>query len=749
MKDIFKTFFLSLFILISYTSFLKAEKVNEIIISGNERISDETLIVYGEISKNKDYTQEGINNIIKKLYDTKFFSKISINFSNGVLKINVEENPIINSISLQGEPTKKFTKALLNFMTLKEKSSFIKNDVKKDVEIIREFYNQLGYYSSTVEARTMEVKGGNNLIDLIFIIDKGKREKITKIFFIGEKKIKTKRLRDVIATEEAKFWKFISRNIYLNNQRIELDKRLLKNYYLSKGYYDAEILSSNVFVKGKDGIELTFNINAGKRYRIKKISTDIDPVFDKKIFKTLESDFKKFAGTYYSPFKITKILESIDELIDDNELQFVTHSVSETIDGNFVDLQFKIFEGPKVIVERINIKGNTVTNDSVIRSELILDEGDPFSKIKLDKSISKLKSRNIFKKVNYRVSDGSSQNVKVMDIVVEEMPTGEIAAGAGTGTDGNTLSFSLTENNYLGRGLIVDTSIEASESALRGGLSVVNPNYNFSGNSLRYGISSKKTDRPNSGYENTLTQLNLGTRFEQYDDIFLSPTLELSFDDMTVDNTASDRLKKQAGTFSDLSFGYGVEKDTRDRRFMPTSGSIFGFSQKFPLYVEENSSVFNRFTLSKYHSFNENILGAFKFYAAGILAIEDDVRLSKRIHIPAKRLRGFETRKVGPVDSGDYVGGNYAMAMNFEAALPNLLPEATQTDVAVFLDLGNLWHVDYDSRIGQSSKIRSSVGIATNLFTPIGPLNFVFAQDLSSAESDTTQQFKFQIGTSF
>ena len=749
MKDIFKTFFLSLFILISYTSFLKAEKVNEIIISGNERISDETLIVYGEISKNKDYTQEGINNIIKKLYDTKFFSKISINFSNGVLKINVEENPIINSISLQGEPTKKFTKALLNFMTLKEKSSFIKNDVKKDVEIIREFYNQLGYYSSTVEARTMEVKGGNNLIDLIFIIDKGKREKITKIFFIGEKKIKTKRLRDVIATEEAKFWKFISRNIYLNNQRIELDKRLLKNYYLSKGYYDAEILSSNVFVKGKDGIELTFNINAGKRYRIKKISTDIDPVFDKKIFKTLESDFKKFAGTYYSPFKITKILESIDELIDDNELQFVTHSVSETIDGNFVDLQFKIFEGPKVIVERINIKGNTVTNDSVIRSELILDEGDPFSKLKLDKSISKLKSRNIFKKVNYRVSDGSSQNVKVMDIVVEEMPTGEIAAGAGTGTDGNTLSFSLTENNYLGRGLIVDTSIEASESALRGGLSVVNPNYNFSGNSLRYGISSKKTDRPNSGYENTLTQLNLGTRFEQYDDIFLSPNLELSFDDMTVDNTASDRLKKQAGTFSDLSFGYGVEKDTRDRRFMPTSGSIIGFSQKFPLYVEENSSVFNRFTLSKYHSFNENILGAFKFYAAGILAIEDDVRLSKRIHIPAKRLRGFETRKVGPVDSGDYVGGNYAMAMNFEAALPNLLPEATQTDVAVFLDLGNLWHVDYDSRIGQSSKIRSSAGIATNLFTPIGPLNFVFAQDLSSAESDTTQQFKFQIGTSF
>jgi len=279
MKKISKFIWLSLLISIMFAATSKAEILNKVIIEGNERISDETLIVYGEIVKNKNYSQDDIDNIIKNLYDTKFFSKISVNFSNGVLKINVVENPIINSITLEGEPTKKFTKALLDFMTLKEKSSYIKNDVKKDIDIIKSFYNQLGYYSSSVEARTKEVKGGNNLIDLIFIIDKGKREKITKIFFIGEKKIKTKRLRDVIATEEAKFWKFISRNIYLNDQRIELDKRLLKNYYLSKGYYDAEILSSNVFIKDNEGIELTFNINAGKRYRIKKISTNIDPQF--------------------------------------------------------------------------------------------------------------------------------------------------------------------------------------------------------------------------------------------------------------------------------------------------------------------------------------------------------------------------------------------------------------------------------------------------------------------------------------
>ena len=205
---------------------------------------------------------------------------------------------------------------------------------------MKKFYNSLGYYSPKIEARIQEIKQGENLLNLIFAVEKGNREKINKIYFIGDKKIKTKRLRDVIATEEAKFWKLISRNIYLNNNRIELDKRLLKNYYLSKGYYDVQVLSSNVFLQEGKGIELTFSINAGKRYRIKKIATNIDPVFDKLIFKSLQKDFKKYAGTSYSPFKITKILENIDEVIDDNELQFVNHSVSETVEGDFIDLEF-------------------------------------------------------------------------------------------------------------------------------------------------------------------------------------------------------------------------------------------------------------------------------------------------------------------------------------------------------------------------------------------------------------------------
>ena len=256
------------------------------------------------------------------------------------------------------------------------------------------------------------------------------------------------------------------------------------------------------------------------------------------------------------------------------------------------------------------------------------------------------------------------------------------------------------------------------------------------------------TDNTDSGYENTVTNFNLGTRFEQYEDVYFTPGLDLSFDDLKVDSSASANLKKQAGDFTELLFTYGIDRDKRDRSFMPTSGNIISFQQGLPIFADQ-AALFNRISYSQYHGFTDNVIGAVKFYGATITALDEDVRLSKRLRMPAKRLRGFDSSKVGPVDQGDYVGGNYVTALNFEAQLPNLLPEGTNTDVAAFADFGNLWSIDYDSSAGSSSKLRSSVGLTTQMWTPIGPVNFVLAQALSKAESDQTQSFKFQIGTSF
>ena len=202
-------------------------------------------------------------------------------------------------------------------------------------------------------------------------------------------------------------------------------------------------------------------------------------------------------------------------------------------------------------------------------------------------------------------------------------------------------------------------------------------------------------------------------------------------------------------SFSEVSAIYGYTNDKRNRAFMPTSGSILSFSQGIPFYADR-SFIANSLSLSKYHSLNEDVVGSGKLFLSAVNGLRgDDVRLSKRKGLSSKRLRGFEKNKIGPVDGDDHIGGNYAAALNFEVNLPNLLPESTNTDVGLFLDFGNVWGVDYDSSIEDSSKIRSSIGAAMNWMSPIGPMSFVLSQNLSKAETDKTESFSFNLGTTF
>ena len=182
---------------------------------------------------------------------------------------------------------------------------------------------------------------------------------------------------------------------------------------------------------------------------------------------------------------------------------------------------------------------------------------------------------------------------------------------------------------------------------------------------------------------------------------------------------------------------------------MPTSGSIFGSRQGIPIYADEQASLFNRISMNKYHGFSDDLIGAIKFYAAGVVAIEEDVRLSKRLHIPSKRLRGFESRKVGPTDAGDFVGGNYATALNFATTLPGLLKDLESMDFSLFFDAGNVWSVDYSDTVDETNKIRSAFGVSANVFTTIGPLSFTLAQDVTKSTNDETETFNFRLGTSF
>jgi outer membrane protein insertion porin family len=674
--------FLIFFILI--TSNLKAEIIKNFIVEGNERISAETIKVYSGIELNKSYDQDSINNALKELYSTNFFEDIQISIEGDTFKIYVKEYALINYVELEGEKSNTVKKSVLERLSLKSSGSFIESSLNEDVSLLKKIYASIGFNFVQVEAKIE--KFSNNRINLIYVLDKGKKTDIKKINFIGDKKLKERRLRDIIVSEEAKFWKFLSKNTFLNSNTINLDKRLLENYYKSLGYYDVQILSNSAEVSNQNFTTLTYTINAGNRYKVNKISLNLSEVLNKELFTSLEKNYQSIVGKYYSPFKVKNLLDDLDELIVDNDLQFVEHNVNETISNENIEIAINIFEGKKELVERINILGNTITEEAVIRSEMLIDEGDPVNNLKLEKSLAKLKGRNIFGDARTKISDGSSKDRKIIDIIVEEKPTGEISAGAGIGTNGGSFAFNISENNWLGKGININTSLDVSAETFTGGINVNNPNYNFSGNSINYFIENTKNDKPDSGFENNIISTGIGISFEQYKDVFLSPSLSLSYDDLKVDNTASNSLKKQKGTFTDFTFNYGISYDNRDRVYQPTEGYLSSFSQTLPI-IADASAIRNTYQLSLYNSFGQDFIGSFKFYTSAVNGLSnEDVRLSKRTLLSTNRLRGFESGKVGPKDGLDYVGGNYALATNFELNLPNLLPESTKTDVGLFLD---------------------------------------------------------------
>ena len=745
----FKKIFLTFVILFSFFSVkLYAEVVNKIKLTGNERITLETVVIFGDIKVGEEYKVSDINLIIKKLYQSNFFSNISIELQEGVLSIVVKENPIINIISFDGEKANKNKEAIFEVLTLREKSSFIQNNVKTDVNILKTFYRQLGFYFVEIDAEIEKLP--KNRVNLIYKINKGEKAKISKIFFLGDKKVKDTRLRDIVTSEENKFWKFISRNVYLSESRINLDKRLLKNYYKNRGYYEVEVVSSNVEYSDGEGFILTFSINAGKRYKFKKITANVSDELDKSAFVSLEEEFTKLAGKYYSSRKLTLLLEKLDKLSEQKELQFVNHKISETLDGDTIDVAISIFEGEKFTIERIDIAGNSVTNDSVIRGELLVDEGDPYSDLLIAKSMNKIRSRGLFAKVEKKIEEGSNQNLKVIKLSVEEKPTGEISAGFGIGTDGTAFLFSVKENNWLGRGVKLTSTLDITETTISGAVGLNNPNFNYSGNSLFGNVSVSSTDESvSSSYKSTKSGFSLGTEFEQYENVYFAPSITATLENIDVERTASTSIQNMEGEYNNIDFTYGITYDKRNQGFKPTEGFITQFTQSIPI-IQDGSSFANSLAYKSYQGWSENVIGSLKLIGKAIVGIDDDVRLTNRLRLSEKQLRGFNVKKVGPKDGSNFVGGNYVTSFTYEAQLPNLLPESTKTDIVAFIDGANIWGVDYDSALDNGGgKIRAAIGVSANVFTTVGPLSFTFAQALSKGNDDETESFSFRLGTSF
>jgi len=720
--------------------------INNIEVKNNSRITKETIITFGGIQLGKDYNQEQLNNILLDLYSTNFFSDIKFDIQGDVLIVEVEERKIIQNIVLNGIKAEKTKKSILKNLSLREKSPYVNFLAKQDINKIENALNSAGYYFNKVD---VSLKNNNNdTVDLIYNIELGEKALIKKIIFTGERYYKDKKLKNIIVSEESKFWKFISNKKYLNPNQIDLDLRLLEKFYLNKGFYNVKIENSSA-VFNDNHFNLIYNINAGDIYTIRNTKLILPDDFDEKDFKEVQNILKKLKDEKYSLLKLNKVVKQIDRISVSRLYDFIDATIeTEIVENDKLDITFVVKESEKFYVKKINVVGNNITEERVIRDMLEVDEGDPFNKLLHAKSINNLKARGIFQDVKTKIVDTADGNLKNIDITVEEKATGEVLVGAGVGSEGGTAQFSVSENNFLGKGVKLSTGLRLSETRIRGNFTVTNPNFNYSDKALFTDIFITDVDKlTDSGYKSTNAGFSLGTGFEQYDDLFFRPTLRTTYEELTTNSSASTNLKKQEGTYFTTNIGYSLDYDKRNQRFQTSDGYQSKFTQSIPL-ISESNTLLNGYQFDTYHTF-DTMTSSLGLYLRAVTGLSDDVRISERLNLPRKRLRGFEAGKIGPVDAQDHVGGNYAASLNFQTNLPFLFSSFQSVDFNYFIDAANVWGVDYSNAVGDSSHIRSSTGVGLEWFSPIGPFTFTLAQPISKIDTDQTQSFQFNIGTTF
>ena len=748
LNNFLKVLLLSLVVLLLFIHNLHSEIIKNIKISGNERITNETLLTFLPPLLDKEITDSEINSITKNLYETNFFKDVTIELKDDLLLINVVENPIIQNIVYNGIKSDSLLDFLTDGVNLKDRSSFVEIFAEQDIAIINDNLKRRGYFFATVVLKKENL--GDNLVNLIFEIDLGKKAKIKKITFIGNKIYKDKKLRSIILSEEYKFWKFISGKKFLNEDLVNFDKQLLLNFYKNNGYYNALISSSFAKLLIDDEFELIFNVNAGDKIFFRNLNVELPINFDQNNFDKLNTTLERLKNEPYSINAIEKITQEIDKIALDEAYETIGIDVIENFDSNYLDLTFVIEETEKTFVKRINVFGNNVTRENVIRNQLEIDEGDFYNEILLNKSINNIKSLNFFKNVDSQIITDDTTNDKVVNISVEEKPTGEIGASAGVGTSGESFGFFVKENNFLGKGLNLSSDVTLSTESIKGSLSVKNPNFNDTDKSVYASIETTEIDRlTDFGYKTNRTGFSYGTDFEFLDDLNFGIGNKNFYQKIETDSTASALQQKQEGDYWDSFINLDFTYDKRNQKFKTTDGFRNFYSIELPV-ISETNTLSNIYDYRFFTELYENNVTSFSFFAKTSNSISgDNIKLTERNYLPSNKLRGFQSGKIGPKDGNDFVGGNYASSININSTLPQFFEENQNIDFSIFLDAGNVWGIDYDSSIDESNKIRSAAGLGVDWFTPIGPLNFSLSQPISKADTDKTESFRFNLGTSF
>lgn len=732
-------------------------RFNSVAIEGNGRVSADTILSYAGIARGQGVSGGELNDAYQRVLGSGLFETVEFLPQGSRLVIKVSEFPTVSRINIEGN-SKVADDNLLPALQSQVRRVYSPSTVEFDAAKITEIYESKGQLAATVTPRI--IRRSDNRVDVVFEVTEGKGVEVERLTFVGNRDFSDARLRRVLETKQAGILRFVVGRDTFAQDRVEFDKRVLTDFYTSRGYIDFDILNvAAEFSRERNAYFLTFNVREGQSFDFGTMTT---------VSEIAEVDAAQFngavnirAGQTYSPLAIENVIERMERLATKKGIDFlrVEPRVTRNDRAQTLDIEFVLLRGPRVFVERIDIEGNATTLDRVVRQKFRVVEGDPFNPRQIREAADRIRALGFFSDARINAREGSSPQQVVVDVDVDEAPTGSFSLGANYSvSSGVNLIASYSEQNFLGRGQKLSFSLTTKLDDGNLSFNFVEPA--FLGRDVAFGLSA--------GYG--FARPSYADHVEKQ--MFVSPSLTFPLsergrfslryraglntltnpDDKTLPNMIEDDIAM--GQVFEQSVGYTYSFDTRRNGLNPNAGVLFKFSQDYAGLGSDVEYLRSSAEISaEAKVFNEAVTLRASLEGGVIKGNGMNTRVSDRFFSGTSMMRGFEPGGIGPRDTATSLalGGNYFAAARFETDFPLGLPEEYGIKGGLFLDHGAVWGLDDISGADGSEDLnwRTVIGASVFLKTPVGPLRFNFSRALQQEDYDIEQNFDLTIATQF
>ena len=727
-------------------------RVEAILVEGNERVTDATILAYLPIKTGDEIDLQALDQAIGSLFATNLFENVSISRSGNQVIIEIVENPIISRINIEGNDVLT-DERLLAELDVQPRRVYTAEVARTATQRLLEIYRLSGRFAASVVPKI--IRQDNNRVDLVFEVDEGPLIKIQSIRFLGNSAFSDYALRQIISSRVERWWALFSSTDKYDPGRLDYDVRLLRQFYLSRGYADIDVVrAQGGLLSDRSGFAVTFSLKEGPRYRLKDISftSEIESVDVSQLRDLIQLE----EGDWYDVRAIEEGLLNITNELGNFGYAFVnvTPEVFTDPETQTLNVQINIGAATKNFVERIEVINNSRTLDNVVRRELELVEGDAYNQLKIDRSLRKVRGLGFFRKVDVQTLPGSTEDQSVVQFDVEEQPTGNFSVGLGySSIDKTTLSLGIKERNFLGSGRATNFAISTSDTRADYRVGLTEP-YLFDRN-LRGSIELFKEQVKETTVEVETQGLQTSASFNAARDYYQRFGYGFVTKDTVQKSTTATSVTGDEGrSTTESTISYTLGRDTLNNRFDPSEGYLLEASQDYAGIGGDVNYLRTNLRAAYYqpYFFNSLVLGV-RGRAGFVEGLDEKVSQSGRFFLGGRQVRGFDGSGIGPRDTGtdSAVGGNYMYSGSVELISSLGLSDDLGIRWTLFSDFGSVWDTDYPTGVtgADDDKLRQSIGFGFLWDTAIGPLTFYWADAISKSSHDQLKRFQFNIGTRF